>query len=75
MKHRHLQAINGTLPSRTNPMKLFMHYMPWFQNKEFSGFWGYHWKMNTRDPEKFVSGERRQVASHFYPLMLGPNAD
>lgn len=54
-------------------MKIYMHYMPWFQSKDFSGFWGYHWKMKTQDPEHFVRGsegsQRRQVASHFYPLI------
>lgn len=63
--------VNGRVPSKTNPMQLFMHYMPWFQNKEFSKVWGYHWTMKTQDPEKFVSDERREVASHFYPL-IGP---
>lgn len=67
----HVTVTNGSPVSKTNPMKIYMHYMPWFQSKDFSGFWGYHWKMNTQDPENFVRGQgsRRQVASHFYPLI------
>ena len=39
--------------------------------KDFSGFWGYHWKMKTQDPENVAADGRREVASHFYPL-IGP---
>lgn len=74
LQHKAHAKVNVSSPvSKTNPMKIYMHYMPWFQSKDFSGFWGYHWKMKTQDPEHFVRGsegsQRRQVASHFYPLI------
>src|SRR5688572_13914818 len=56
---------------KTNPMIIYMHYMPWFQSKDVSGYWGSHWRMNTANPD-IVDGEgRRQIASHYYPL-IGP---
>jgi hypothetical protein len=44
---------------------LLAHYMPWYQSKETSGAWGWHWTMNHFDPD---SGT---IASHFSPL-TGP---
>ncbi len=46
------------------------HYMPWFNSKEVSGEWGWHWKLKNRNPE-ILAGDRRDIASHYYPLM-GP---
>lgn len=57
---------------KTNPMKVYMHYMPWFETPETIGHWGWHWTMNTRNPENVVDG-KREIASHFYPL-IGPYA-
>ena len=64
---------------KTNPQKLYMHYMPWFQSPYSlgDGNWGYHWKMNTQDPNvitydpAYPNGEKRQIASHYYP-QIGP---
>lgn len=56
---------------KTNPMKVYMHYMPWFQSKEVSGFWGSHWRMSNRNPEIIDGTGKRQIASHYYPL-IGP---
>jgi len=47
-----------------------VHYMPWFEAKPASGNWGWHWTMNFFDPDKASEG-RRQIASHYYPL-IGP---
>jgi hypothetical protein len=44
--------------------------MPWYVAKPFSQVWGWHWTMNHFDPEQVVD-EKRQIASHFYPL-IGP---
>src|SRR5688572_7085284 len=59
---------------KTNPVKIFMHYMPWFdapQNpvagQNYS--WGWHWTMNTRNPNIVDGSGRRQIASHYYPLI------
>jgi len=56
---------------KTNAMKIYMHYMPWFQSKDVSGYWGYHWKFTNRDPDIVDADGKRQIASHYYPL-IGP---
>lgn len=66
-------ATHGQLPvEKTNPMKVYMHYMPWFETPETIGRWGWHWTMNTMDPNRVIDGQR-QIASHYYPL-IGPYA-
>jgi hypothetical protein len=59
--------------SKTNPMKVYMHYMPWFQAKPVSPVWGSHWKMANKNPDIIVDEAtgKRQIASHYYPL-IGP---
>lgn len=52
----------GRDPSR--PLVL-AHVMPWFETKEKSGGWGWHWTMDRKDPSK---GE---IAAHQRPL-IGP---
>ncbi len=49
---------------------ILAHYMPWYVAKPNSDVWGWHWTMNHFDPESITNG-KRQVASHFYPL-IGP---
>jgi glycoprotein endo-alpha-1,2-mannosidase len=56
---------------KTNPIKVYMHYMPWFQSKAVSGYWGSHWKMKNKNPEVILENGQRQIASHYYPL-IGP---
>ncbi len=56
---------------KTNDMKVYMHYMPWFESKPVSGYWGSHWTMATRDPDITLENGQRQIASHYYPL-VGP---
>jgi hypothetical protein len=60
----------GPQPSSNQPAVL-VHYMPWFESKEVSGHWGWHWTMNHFDPEQMDDRQRRSIASHFYPL-IGP---
>lgn len=57
-------------PSKSNSTKAYVHYMPWFESKEFNGYWGSHWTMANRNPDIFT-GDKRQIASHYYPL-IGP---
>jgi len=69
---------NSTTPvavTKTNPQKVYVHYMPWFDDSLTSGTgtWGYHWKMNTQDPSIILANGRRDIASWFYP-MIGPYA-
>lgn len=57
--------------TKSNPMKVYMHYMPWFQAKDVSGYWGTHWRMKTKDPDQVDADGKRDIASHYYPL-IGP---
>src|SRR5207249_2681279 len=61
---------------KTNPTKVYMHYMPWFEAPEnpVAGgtySWGWHWTMNTKNPNVIDGSGKRQIASHYYPL-IGP---
>ncbi|TWT35946.1 hypothetical protein KOR34_08430 [Posidoniimonas corsicana] len=60
---------------KSNPQKVYMHYMPWYETPDTlgSGQWGWHWRMNTQNPNIMDGDGRRQIASHFYP-MIGPYA-
>ena len=60
---------------KTNPMKLYMHYMPWFETPETSanGSWGIHWTMGNKNPDKEIENGKKEIASHYYPL-IGPYA-
>lgn len=60
---------------KTNPMKLHMHYMPWFETPKSSdnGSWGIHWTMATENPDNIDSNGKREIASHYYPS-IGPYA-
>ncbi len=71
--HANSQSVAVT---KTNPTKVYMHYMPWFQTPSSLGgtggsSWGYHWKMNTQNPNVVDATGKRQIASHYYP-MIGP---
>lgn len=60
---------------KTNPMRVYVHYMPWFETPESSsnGNWGIHWTMASMNPENMDSNGKREIASHFYPK-TGPYA-
>ena len=61
--------------AKTNPMKVYMHYMPWFETPATLGGsnWGYHWKFNNQNPNIVDAAGKRQIASHYYPK-IGPYA-
>lgn len=61
--------------TKSNSMKIYAHYMPWFEDKTTSGTgkWGYHWTMKNCNPDVVDANGKRQIASHFYPL-IGPYA-
>jgi len=68
--------IVGVPVIKTNSMKIWMHYMPWFDAPYNlgPGNYGWHWTMNTRDPNQIDANTGQQhIASHFYPL-IGPYA-
>lgn len=58
---------------KSHDQMVFMHYMPWFETKESSenNTWGIHWTMANMDPEIIDGDGKRQIASHYYPL-IGP---
>jgi hypothetical protein len=60
---------------KTNPQKVYMHYMPWFETPATLGGskWGGHWTMKNRDPNIVDSQGKRQIAAHYYPK-IGPYA-
>jgi len=64
------EQLDPVAVQKTNPTKVYMHYMPWFETKESNGSWGYHWTMANKNPDIVTDGER-QIASHYYP-MIGP---
>ncbi len=45
--------------------------MPWYASKPISGHWGWHWTMDRYKPDKVGANGRRQIASHYRPL-IGP---
>jgi hypothetical protein len=62
--------------TKTNPTKVYMHYMPWFQTPASQGgtdgaSWGGHWTMANENPNIVDASGKRQIASHYYP-MIGP---
>lgn len=60
---------------KTNPMKVYMHYMPWFESPATLGGtnWGFHWQFSNRNPNVVDANGKRQIASHYYPK-IGPYA-
>ncbi len=62
---------SGMHVQKTNPKKVYAHYMPWFQSLEQDGYWGQHWTMTNRDPNIVDANGKREIASHYYPL-IGP---
>lgn len=58
---------------KTNATKIYMHYMTWYETNESSSDkkWGYHWTMANKNPNTVDGNGRRDIASHYYPL-IGP---
>ena len=65
-------SANAVAISKSTNKKIFIHWMPWFETPASRGAWGYHWKMNTQNPDIIVNG-KRQIAAYFYPK-TGPYA-
>ncbi|ASZ12652.1 hypothetical protein KTO58_11225 [Chitinophaga pendula] len=63
---------NAVQVTKNTNKKIFIHWMPWFETPESRGAWGYHWKMNNRNPDIITNG-KRQIAAHYYPK-TGPYA-
>jgi len=56
---------------KNNTKKVYVHYMPWFYNPEQDGYWGQHWTMTNKNPNIIDANGKREIASHYYPL-IGP---
>ena len=63
--------ISGMDIVKENPKKIYVHYLPWFQSKDFDGYWGQHWTMSNQNPDIQMPNGNLQIASHYYPL-IGP---
>ena len=61
----------GIQPLSAASPQIMVHYMPWYAAKPASGEWGWHWTMNHFDPNTITDDGRREIASHYYPL-IGP---
>ncbi|MDC0201040.1 glycoside hydrolase family 71/99-like protein [Verrucomicrobia bacterium] len=46
-----------------------VHYMPWYASKSVSGQWGWHWTMDYFKPDNLGSTGKRELASHYRPLI------
>lgn len=62
---------NPTEVIKKNPKKIYVHYMPWFHTLEQDGYWGQHWTMTNKNPNNINAQGKREIASHYYPL-IGP---
>lgn len=50
-------------PQKTNAMKVYVHYMPWFVAPQSSGVWN-HWTMSANA----LLSDESNLASHYHPL-------
>lgn len=69
-----LEKLDPVAVNKTNDMKVYVHYMPWFETPATTdnGQWGWHWTMNNCNPEIIQDG-KREIAAHYYPA-IGPYA-
>lgn len=65
-----VEKIDPVQVAKTNFMKVYVHYMPWFFSKEYDGNWGGHWTMANKNPDEVVNG-KANIAAHIYPE-IGP---
>lgn len=74
IKEKKVEEFSPVAVTKTNPMKLYVHYMPWFETKATNnGTWGQHWTMANKNPDNIDANGKREIASHYYPL-IGPYA-
>ncbi|AXT53162.1 hypothetical protein D1818_20890 [Aquimarina sp. BL5] len=71
VKKDYIKDISGMNVKKENPKKVYIHYMPWFQSKDFDGYWGQHWTMTNKNPENIDMNGKREIASYYYPI-IGP---
>lgn len=63
------QQVFAPVPvTKTKTNKIYVHVMPWFETPASNGgTWGYHWKMNTKNPNNILANDQRDIAAWFYP--------
>ncbi|MBU2996353.1 hypothetical protein KO500_07900 [Cellulophaga baltica] len=71
LKTGRIVDISGMEVEKDNPKEIYVHYMPWFQSKDYDGYWGQHWTMTNKNPEVILSNGQREIASYYYPI-IGP---
>ena len=70
--HPHSSLAQSEKPNKQEPVRprILAHYMPWYEARPVRPRFGWHWTMNTFDPEGPKS-DRPTLASHYRPL-IGP---
>lgn len=61
-----IENVKAEMPARTNSMKVYAHFMPWFETNATcldKGKWGWHWTMNAS-----LNPAQGEIASHYHPL-------
>lgn len=66
-----LNHILGMEIDKSNPKKVYVHYLPWFQSESFDGYWGQHWTMANKNPNITNFDGLNEIASYYNPL-IGP---
>ena len=66
-----LKSDEGMDIDKSNPKKVYVHYMPWYQSKPYDGYWGQHWTMTNKNPDNIDENGLNEIASYFNPL-IGP---
>lgn len=72
---KEVEILDPVALPKSNSMQLLAHYMPWFEDKTTNGNnqWGIHWTMANQNPDLTDDTGKREIASHYYPL-IGPYA-
>ncbi|KAA6334766.1 hypothetical protein EZS27_016948 [termite gut metagenome] len=69
-----LEVLEPVTVNKSNGMKLYVHYMPWFEDKTTNnGIWGQHWTMANKNPDVIDTNGKHEIASWYYPV-IGPYA-
>jgi hypothetical protein len=63
----------GLLPTVSSAAlkPLLVYYLPWYVAKPYSDHWGWHWTMDSFDPDGVDASGQRRIASWYRPL-IGP---
>jgi glycoprotein endo-alpha-1,2-mannosidase len=62
-----VSSLSATATSRKS--LVMAHYLPIYQSKEVSGYWGPHWTMQNCNPDKVAANGRRETCTSEYPII------